>query len=217
MAKTSRLEPKLKWKRGKVPASMFTAMGHLVASAAIAEMRLGSEILRLISMGRPISYAYPIIAGMEAKTKISLVRIFVKMFQLDPDGYVNELLDRISALFDRRNEIAHSVIQMDPKNSKRFKFQDLRAKVRSGEMPQAQVRTSRELNDYAKDLVKQCQFLEMALTARGMLAFDEFHKAEKEILSAVIRTAQSEDQDSPDPTKHKTHPKPRSTKGPDRT
>lgn len=195
MPKTSRREPKFKWKPGRVPASMFTAMGHLIASAAIAEMRLGAEILRLISLGRPISYAYPIIAGMEAKTKISLIRIFVKMFQLDSDGYVNELLDRISSLFDRRNEIAHSVIQSDPKNSKRFKFQDLRAKVRSGEMPQAQVRTSRELNAYAKDFVKQCQLLEMALTVRGMPSFDEFHTAEKEILSAVIQTAQSQDRD----------------------
>jgi hypothetical protein len=126
------------------------------------------------------------------------------MFDYDPDGSLNRILDKIGALFDRRNEIAHSVLIGDPKNQKRFRFQDVRAKLKLGEMPQAQIRTPRELNKYARDLLKHCAALEHMLTRSGVLTVAQLHANEIAILLSASHTVPPPGEPQPAPTKHRT-------------
>jgi hypothetical protein len=143
--------------RPKIPAPMFRAIGFLVTAAASAEFTLATQILRLIAPNRSVFHAYPLVAGVEAKVKITLIRIFLKMFNLDEDGKLNKLLDKLTSLFDRRNEVAHSVVQANPKKKGQIRFQDLRAKVRLGEMPPSQVRTAKEISGYARQMLLHCR------------------------------------------------------------
>jgi seryl-tRNA(Sec) selenium transferase len=111
---------------------------------------------------------YPLVAGMEAKVKINMIRIFLKMFSLDAERHINNILDQIISMFEKRNEIAHSVLIQDQKKGAPIKFQDLRARIKLGHMPQAQVRTAKEIAGHARQLVTLCQQLETALTRAGV-------------------------------------------------
>ena len=115
-----------KAKRG-VPPAMFRAMGFLIGATSSADYLLASLILRLVGNAHGISVGHgdPLVAGMEIKTKISMIRIFLKMFDLDEDQRMNKLLDQISSMVDSSYEIAHSVVQQDGNGP--LKFQDLRA------------------------------------------------------------------------------------------
>ena len=62
-------------------------MGFSIAASSGAENMLGTQILRLISEPyRSVFHAYPLVAGLEAKVKITMIRIFLKMFGIDSDG-----------------------------------------------------------------------------------------------------------------------------------
>jgi hypothetical protein len=163
----------------KIPLPMLRAIGLFIVAASTAEYHLGDAILRLLSEpGKPVGHAYPLVAGLEAKTRINLVRIFVQMFDLKDAWSIHKILDEMGSLFDRRNEIAHSVMIRNPKKPGQIRFQDLRAKVRLGEMPQPQVRTAAEITKCAGKLLRLCSELGEALSMRGQFTMSELHAIE---------------------------------------
>jgi hypothetical protein len=183
------------------------AMGFLISAASIAEMDLAHEILRIVGSApsRSMFHAYPLVVGVDAKVKVSLLRIFLKMFDLDKYGFLNKTLDKISTLFDRRNEIAHSVIQQIPKKKDQIKFQDLRAKIRLGSMPPSQVRTAKEISGYARELLLQCRLLEDQLTSLGIPTIAEFRITELANLELESQRARARSETPPPrPTKRRT-------------
>jgi hypothetical protein len=204
-------------KRGfarKVPSAMFHAMGFLIGAASSADYLLGCLILRLVgnAHGITVGHAYPLVAGMEARTKITMIRIFLKMFRLDEQQRMNKILDQISAMFDRRNEIAHSLVQREPTGGP-LKFQDLRARIKLGEMPQAQVRTAKEIAGYGRRLLKLCKRLELEMTRAGVLTSAELYVSALARLAPESQMAHSEaESPPPHPTKRRTRRKPSPSK-----
>ena len=120
-------------------------------------------------------------------------------------------------MFDRRNEIAHSVPIGNPRKPGQIRFQDLRARIKLGEMPQPQVRTAKEISGYGRKLLRLCGELERALTQRGVLTLDQLHAIERANLELAAQMAHSQgDHRPPHSTKRKTPRQPAPSKGPER-
>jgi hypothetical protein len=116
-----------------VSASLLKSIGLLMVTTSTMESILANTLLRLIGTSRAgARHAFPLVTGMDFIVKISLIRIFTKMYSLSRAKQINKVLDEINKLFGVRNTIAHSLLIPTEKKDL-AKFQDLRAKIKLGE------------------------------------------------------------------------------------
>ena len=176
-------KPKLR-KRLKIEsyisAKLIKAIGLLVIQASATEMMLSNALLRLIGTKHAGAFhAYPLVAGMDFKVKVSLIRIFTQMYGLSRSTEINATLDQIGRYFDLRNTVAHSTISPTRNSKERAKFQDMRAKPKLGSMPQPQVHTADHIRMCAIDLHRQIDVLNHHLTDSGVLTSAEYGKIDE--------------------------------------
>lgn len=196
---------RLKIERHIAP-SVFNSIGLLLAIASTVELVLANVLLRLIGSKRGgVFHAYPLVTGMDFKVKISLIRIYTKMYGLSDTVKINKTLDRMNSHFGLRNLIAHSAMFPGAKRDS-VKLQDLRAKVRLGKPPQAQSQTAASIRDAAVELHGLVDILNQQITDSGVLTSQEYglidqlnHQLESQ---KVHIRAEPKDQ----PTSDKPHP-----------
>jgi len=56
-----------------------------------------------------MDHAWPIVAGMDFKLKLNLVRVLAGQWPPEARDYITECCDQMQKLYQRRNEIAHNI------------------------------------------------------------------------------------------------------------
>jgi hypothetical protein len=173
-----------------IPAEVFRSVGLLITVSASAEFMMADLILRLIGTKRGSAFhAYPLVAGMDVKVKISLIRIYAAMYRLKGSTQINETLDKIDSLLGLRNEVAHSATLPGRKKGQ-VKFQDTRAKARLKGMPQPTVRNAETIREAACDLHAKTQELLTLMAKAGVKTAEEYAAIDREFAELLSLMAQ---------------------------
>lgn len=134
-----------------------------------------------------MDHAYPMVTGMEIKLKINMIRIFLSMYGIDKERAISKLLDRIYALYERRNDFAHALL-LPGRTKDEVKIQVLRAKVKTGVMPQPQYIKIETIRGYSSDLWIELSKLAEALTEAGVPTSQELQQIDQLIRQFVYGT-----------------------------
>jgi hypothetical protein len=94
-----------------LPEGLLTEIGALVVTASAVDHQVGFQILRMIS---PINFvahhAWPVVAGMDFKVKLGLVRTLAAIYPKAARDYIVECCDQMQTVYTRRNQVAHMMI-----------------------------------------------------------------------------------------------------------
>lgn len=193
----------------QVSASMFNSVGLLIIIASTLEFILANALLRLIGTAHAGAYhAYPLVTGMDFKVKISLIRVYTKMYRLPRATQINQTLDKIDRLFGTRNAIAHSLM-LPTGNKRRAKFQDLRAKIKSGTTPQPRLYTDEAIRDAAIEMHGLVNVLNRHLTDSNILTNQQYGQIDELNHQLALQMAQALEEAKENPTTQKMPSEPR--------
>jgi hypothetical protein len=149
------------------PGDLLEAIGLLIITASAVDQQVGFQILRFLTPGNPIFLpAWPVVAGMEFRVKLTLLRILAASYGKDVSTRITECCDELQTLYQQRNRLSHSPFSGLTRTG-RAKFQNFNAETQTGFLPQPFVVSVNQIRDWAAYLFAWAEELERRLSGLG--------------------------------------------------
>jgi hypothetical protein len=131
---------------------LFEAVGALIMTASAVDQQVAFQILRFISPVDVVFFhAWPVVAGMDFRVKLTLIRTLASRHGKEVRDWIVECCDKMQALYQRRNQIAHSVFTGVSRGG-RARFVTFNADSQTGSPRRPLVVTPKQIHEWAQEL-----------------------------------------------------------------
>jgi hypothetical protein len=143
-------------------------IGVLIATAAMVDFDLTCQILRIVSPkgGEPRLELTTLLAGMDFRVKLGLLRALSSQFKLAELEAVEKAADKLQEFYSRRNEVAHHFPVGN--DGKRTFFQDLKVNTKTGRPSHPRPLSPAQIRRWSQQLEYWIIELDATLTAHGL-------------------------------------------------
>jgi hypothetical protein len=139
--------PQLLAEKDAAPDILY-AIGLLVATAAQVDFDLGCQVIRFVSHDRVNPYASPVVAGMDFKVKLSIIRVMANQLEEEDCERAQKLCDELQDLYQRRNDVAH--LPMMGRKGNASLFMQTKRSAKGGVVPPRKPFTATQIKDWAR-------------------------------------------------------------------
>lgn len=150
-----------------VDESIFRAIGSLIVRASAADLTLAAQILRLIGTSEVALHAYPVVAGMEFKVKLGVVRMMAAILNPVEAKSISVICDKLQDGYQRRNEIAHALLAGPGRTPKEGVFMILKPDAKRRDLQAPKPLTADQIMGWALDMTDWSNKLNERLTELG--------------------------------------------------
>jgi hypothetical protein len=140
----------------------------LVITAAAVDAQVGMQIVRMISPINHVAwYAWPVVAGMDFKVKLAMIRSLASHQDKAACDYIVECCDKLQEFYQRRNQVAHAVTNAERRSDGRFSFTMLMPDNKKGGLRTPLLASPQQIEDWGRSLFQWSNELEQTLCDLG--------------------------------------------------